>query len=1171
MAQTQAENLIRAVEGDRPDAVTLARLASLAARVEPGLLRAMRLTLLPHIPADAEADLWFSPLVDSWTPLAVVFLPEVLDVLRRELAVDQALLDAAWGVLSEFHAYAPHALRLEEEVTWLALQQDPSHFDRMQERLDAAVAAVLEQGRAGLVRWAARVFARLPVEAQRSAAGWRLAVAATSRMGRELPGDRPADAAQWLASLLPKDIPRVPIGVRLLEGAVVFGDPLSSTMSLELPRTDPLLVDVSWRGALVHSAGLTGLAFDDAGAHLAAAAEDGSIRMWEAGSGRWVANLTHESPALAVAFSPSGHLATGAQDGTVTVWDPAGVTAVARLRHPAPVRAVAFGHDGTWLATGCDDGAVRLWQLPGGEQSLRLQAESPIRALAVGPAGRIASGSDTGIRLWTETGTLLGDRGSRPVRNMAFGPRDSQLLVGTADGELVLWNPEKPAQENVRQRTEPFKTLALAPDLRAAAFADGAETVTISSLTSSNRLPVRMSAEVRALVFSPNGRFLITGLADGSVRRLDVGTGSEAPFDEQDTAQVTVGAGEPTFVGVAGDEVLLRTPLGEVFALTPEEPPPPPDLTMLVATSSATSGQLVWSVGNSSDVPELSGPQTSNLGLPIHDFVGSLEGLVPNDREPSREALRPVGDVLARVMPDLMLSALARPQRPPSGRLASVLLLADELGIPWELAAIRPEPGSGRLTTLVETVAVGTWPLTSLSLSASLPRSEVRVDQAAVVTTEPDSGPVSFVFPSLPSGAIQRLTGSALTTKTLAALLSSPALSLIHLSLHLAESKESDTLLALGDGSLARPEEIGSQRLVGAPLMVLDLHAPAPLSLVTAFLRAGAAAVLATRLAAPVETSASFLEGFYRGLADGLSAGEAVYLAIQRTGLPVFRYFGHPCLRVRPGIRVRVPADLGPPASISHRPSAPHPGRRQPGGPALDMDLVTIPGGEFFFGFTDAQARLVREAIHGWDHIIEGFLPYKQQGKSVSIHSFAIGKYPVTNAQFAEFVRDTGQQPPSHWEGEEPPERLLDHPVVQVSWAAANTFCQWLRGRTGRGFRLPTEEQWEKAARGADARLYPWGTRFEPSRVHFGKRGTAPVTAHSPEGDSPFGVADTVGNAREWTAAERGTYVVVVRGGTYIRDVPPQFLALEYQLTLLRRQALTPGAKASIGFRVALA
>ena len=138
-------------------------------------------------------------------------------------------------------------------------------------------------------------------------------------------------------------------------------------------------------------------------------------------------------------------------------------------------------------------------------------------------------------------------------------------------------------------------------------------------------------------------------------------------------------------LGVAGDEVLLRTPLGEVFALTPEGSPPP-DLTVRVATGSETSGQLVWSVQNSIDVPELSSPQASDLGVPVRDFAGFLEGLVPADREPSQKAPRPVEDALAAVMPDLMRSALDRVQRARSGRLASVLLLADEIGIPRDQA-----------------------------------------------------------------------------------------------------------------------------------------------------------------------------------------------------------------------------------------------------------------------------------------------------------------------------------------------------------------------------------------------------------------------------------------------------------------------------------------------------
>jgi formylglycine-generating enzyme required for sulfatase activity len=96
-----------------------------------------------------------------------------------------------------------------------------------------------------------------------------------------------------------------------------------------------------------------------------------------------------------------------------------------------------------------------------------------------------------------------------------------------------------------------------------------------------------------------------------------------------------------------------------------------------------------------------------------------------------------------------------------------------------------------------------------------------------------------------------------------------------------------------------------------------------------------------------------------------------------------------------------------------------------------------------------------------------------------------------------------------------------DHPVVNVSWHDAAAFCTWLSQLTGFQFNLPTEAEWEKAARGTDGRIYPWGDEFEAKRLNSfenGIRETTPAGKYSPEHDSPYGIADMCGNVWEWCA-----------------------------------------------------
>ena len=172
---------------------------------------------------------------------------------------------------------------------------------------------------------------------------------------------------------------------------------------------------------------------------------------------------------------------------------------------------------------------------------------------------------------------------------------------------------------------------------------------------------------------------------------------------------------------------------------------------------------------------------------------------------------------------------------------------------------------------------------------------------------------------------------------------------------------------------------------------------------------------------------------------------------------------------------------------------------------AFEPELVEVPAGAFLMGGTDEYSFA---------------LLFSMPQHQVTLPAFEIGRYPVTNAEYAAFVEATFRQPPHYWPDGHLPEDLADHPVHAVSWYDAQVYTAWLRAQTGRDYRLPTEAEWEKAARGEDGRLWPWGNEWDLKRCNSadGAAGTTtPVGQYSPVGDSPYGCADMAGNVREWT------------------------------------------------------
>lgn len=188
---------------------------------------------------------------------------------------------------------------------------------------------------------------------------------------------------------------------------------------------------------------------------------------------------------------------------------------------------------------------------------------------------------------------------------------------------------------------------------------------------------------------------------------------------------------------------------------------------------------------------------------------------------------------------------------------------------------------------------------------------------------------------------------------------------------------------------------------------------------------------------------------------------------------------------------------------------------------------------------------------------------YLSQPTTFSVAPFAMSKYPITNAQFAVFASaEDGYCDMAWWDFSDsarewryehdipkPIEFGGDHPRTHVTWYEAVAFCHWLSAKTKTTIRLPSEQEWQRAAQGDDNRAYPWGNNWDDDACHHNLKhqniGTEPVSQYDGTGDSPFGVVDMVGNVWEWCLTNWATgdieissdAVRVLRGGSWFDDV----------------------------------
>ena len=171
--------------------------------------------------------------------------------------------------------------------------------------------------------------------------------------------------------------------------------------------------------------------------------------------------------------------------------------------------------------------------------------------------------------------------------------------------------------------------------------------------------------------------------------------------------------------------------------------------------------------------------------------------------------------------------------------------------------------------------------------------------------------------------------------------------------------------------------------------------------------------------------------------------------------------------------------------------------------------MVLIPAGDFIMG-TDEVDTDKTGLGYG---IVKPWYEDEHPKRTINLPAYYIDQYEVTNEQYNAYLVASNHRPPRHWTNGQYPGGQERYPVSWITWEDANGYCQWA------GKMLPTELQWEKAARGTDGRTYPWGNDFDMTKANVGGSagGTKPVGSIE-AGKSPFGVYDMIGNVWEWTA-----------------------------------------------------
>ena len=227
--------------------------------------------------------------------------------------------------------------------------------------------------------------------------------------------------------------------------------------------------------------------------------------------------------------------------------------------------------------------------------------------------------------------------------------------------------------------------------------------------------------------------------------------------------------------------------------------------------------------------------------------------------------------------------------------------------------------------------------------------------------------------------------------------------------------------------------------------------------------------------------------------------------------------------------------------------------------PKKKAELLAIDGGTFLMGRKSGP-------------------PQETPAHAITVQPFLMDPTEVSNTEYADFVREKNHTPPSHWIGNKPPFGQENWPVVNVTFDDAMAFAAWRSNRDGAAYRLPTEEEWEYAARnGERSDLYPWGPEWQDGAAVLKDATPSPVGSR-PNGKNKWGVFDLIGNVWEWTSSKASVYPgnpavvprsvqdwVTIRGGCYVSDPAKA----EAPVSSCLREFVPPSTKTTLlGFRL---